>query len=152
MRIQSVALLVCALLLLGLTGCPGGASRDQPDLVPVSGTVTLNGEPLAGAEVAFIPTGSTGGTGAFGSTDASGHYELNSGGQTGAPVGEFKVAITKWVMQDGSDFEPEEGVSPIDAGAQNALPPKFGDETATQLTATVPDGGSDSIDFELTSQ
>jgi len=153
MRIQSVALLIGALLLLGLAGCPGGGARELPDLVPVSGAVTLDGEPLSGAEVTFMPAGSTPGGACYGSTDASGRYEMTGDAtHKGAPAGEFKVAITKWVMEDGSDFQPEEGVSPIDVGAKNLLPPKFGDEAETELKATVPAGGSDGINFELTSE
>ncbi len=153
MRIQSVALLTCVLLLLGLAGCPGGASRELPDLVPVAGTVTLDGEPLSGAEVAFIPTGSTPGTACFGATDPSGHYEMMADADhKGAPAGEFNVAITKWVMEDGSDFHSEEGLSPMEADARNLLPPKYSDEAETELKATVPAGGSDSINFELSSE
>ena len=154
MRIQSVALLTCALLLLALAGCPGGgASRDLPDLVPAGGTVTLDGESLSGAQVAFVPVGSTPGTACFGLTDASGRYEIMADADhKGAPAGEFKVACTKWVMEDGSDFQSAEGLSPMEAGAQNLLPPKYGDETETELKATVPAGGSDSINFELISK
>ncbi|HUT95130.1 MAG TPA: hypothetical protein VMY37_37095 [Thermoguttaceae bacterium] len=153
MRIQSVALLTCALLLLALAGCPGGgASRDLPDLVPVGGTVTLDGEPLSGAHVTFVPVGSTPGTACFGLTDASGRYEIMADAEhKGAPVGEFKVACTKWVTADGSDFQSQEGVSPMEAGAVDLLPPKYSDETETELKATVPAGGSDSINLELIS-
>ena len=150
MRIQSVALLTCALLSLALAGCPGGASRDLPDLVPAGGTVTLDGEPLSGANVTFIPAGSTAGTACFGSTDASGRYEIAADAENkGAPKGEFKVAITKWVTEDGSDFQAEEGMSPMEAGALDLLPPKYSDEVETELKATVPDGGTDSINFDL---
>ena len=154
MRIQSVALLTCALLLLALAGCPGGgAGRDQPDLVPVGGTVTLDGEPLSGAIVTFLPVGTTPGWGCTGLTDASGRYEIMADAEhKGAPVGDFKVAITKWVMEDGSDFQSAEGLSPMEAGALELLPPKYSDEAETELKATVPAGGSDSISFELTSK
>ena len=153
MRIQSVALLSGALLLLALAGCPGGgASRDLPDLVPVAGTVTLDGEPLPGAEVAFLPTGSTPGTACFGLTDASGRYEIMADADhKGAPAGEFQVAISKWVMEDGSDFHSAEGLSPMEAAARNLLPPKYSEEAETELKATVPAGGSDAINFELIS-
>ena len=153
MRIQSVALPTCALLLLALAGCPGGgASRDLPDLVPVGGTVTLDGKPLSGAHVTFVPVGSTPGWACTGLTDASGHYEVMADAEhKGAPVGEFKVTCTKWVTEDGSDFQSEMGVNPMEAGALELLPPKYSDESETELKATVPAGGSDSINFDLSS-
>ena len=73
MRTLSVGLVSCALLAVTLAGCPTGG-REVPDLVPVSGTVTLDGEPLAGASLMF------GGV-AYGDTDASGRYELTYMGQ-----------------------------------------------------------------------
>jgi hypothetical protein len=57
------------------------ASGCQDNIVPVSGEVTLNGKPLAGAVVTFQPVGSQTGkspqpvaTGSVGRTDALGYY------------------------------------------------------------------------------
>ncbi|HUT95132.1 MAG TPA: carboxypeptidase regulatory-like domain-containing protein [Thermoguttaceae bacterium] len=152
MRIQSVGLVTCASLLLVFAGCPGGGAKELPDLVPVGGTVMLDGEPLSGATVTFIPVGATRGRACTGLTDASGRYEIKAdAGHKGAPVGEFQVTCAKWVMEDGSDFHSAEGLSPLEAGAQEKLPPKYSSETETELKATVPAGGSDSINFELSS-
>ena len=147
------AIVVCSLFLLPLAGCGGGSNADLPDLVPVSGTVTLDGAPAAGINVTFIPIGSTAGGASYGTTDASGKYELKSNdGRPGAVAGEFKVVCGKWVMSDGSDFVGGPGGdSPMEAGATEKLPPKFSDEGATTLKATVPAGGG-TIDFEVTSK
>ena len=64
-------------LIVMAAGC-GTTVPNQPKLVPVSGAVTLNGKPLAGATVEFVPTGSTHGTGAYGCTDKTGKYELST--------------------------------------------------------------------------
>ena len=148
-----VAIVICTLFLPVLAGCGGGTSADLPELVPVSGTVTLDGKPASGVTVTFIPTGATGGGASYGATDASGKYELKSNdGRPGAVTGEFKVACNKWVKADGSDFVGEPGgPSPMEAGATEALPPKFSDEAATTLKATVPAGGG-TVDFDLTSK
>src|SRR5439155_21810734 len=57
------------------TGCGSGNK-----VVPVSGTVTLDGKPLANAHVAFQPEAPKGsqnaGVGSYGVTDASGKYTL----------------------------------------------------------------------------
>jgi hypothetical protein len=151
MRISSVALLSCALLLLTLTGCPAGdGGANMPDRVPVSGTVTLDGEPVEGVSVMF-------GTGGFGETDASGRYEAGSGaGEKGVPAGDYTVTCEKWVMPDGSVFRSTtdadgETMSPMLAGAEPGLPGEYGSDVTSGLTATVPAAGSDSVDFDLTS-
>jgi hypothetical protein len=140
------------LLALALLGC--GQSRDPnlPDLVPVSGQVTLDGNPLANASLMFVPTGSTPGTGSGAVTDAKGKYELRTSHDgIGAPVGQYKVIISKLVLSDGSDYKLDSGVSPMDAGADESLPAQYSDPDQTILTANVPEGGGP-IDFPLNSK
>jgi len=146
------ASVICALVLPTLVGC-GGDTAELPDVVPVSGTITLDGQTVAGVNVTFIPTGSTEGGSSYGATDASGKYELTSNdGRTGVGVGEFKVVCGKWIMPDGADYVGEPGgPSPMEAGATELLPPKYSQEASTTLKATVPAGGG-SIDFELKSK
>ena len=143
------AIAICTLLLPVLAGC-GGDTADLPDVVPVTGTITIDGEPVSGVNVTFIPTGSTTGGSSYGATDATGKYELTSDdGRTGVGAGEFKVVCGKWVMADGSDFVGEPGgPSPMEAGAKEMLPPKYSQESATTLKATVPAGGG-TVDFDL---
>ena len=141
MQIRSVAVSVCVVLFIGLAGCPGPSSRPEVELVPVDGTVTMDGKPLAGASVMF------GEGAAVGETDANGHYELARGNQKGCPVGDFQVVVEKWVMDDGSPYKSAE-MSPKDAGAKQEIPAKYSDMNATELKATVPVGGG-TIDFEL---
>src|SRR5262245_18021003 len=58
-----------------VAGCGGG-----PKLVPVSGRVMLNNQPLAGAYVTFAPVAVKGveaaGPGSVGKTDADGRFTL----------------------------------------------------------------------------
>lgn len=144
------AMMVCALFLSVLAGCDS-STADLPELVPVTGVVTLDGAPAAGVNVTFIPVGSTAGGASYGATDAGGKYELKSNdGRLGAAVGEFKVVCSKWIMPDGSDYVGVPGgPSPMEAGAKEKLSPKFSDENATTLKATVPAGGG-TINFDLT--
>jgi len=136
------------LLVIVTVGC-GGTNANLPPLVPVSGTVTLDGELLCGAVVRFVPVGSTRGTGAGGHTDESGKYELVSRhGGNGAAVGEYRVVITKLVMPDGSDFPLDSEVPPIESPAKDILPPAYHDMKQTPLKATVPEGGT-TVDFAL---
>lgn len=140
-----------AMLFLVIVGC-GAPKADLPPLVPVSGTVTLDGKPLANAGVTFIPVGATRG-GIYSSiTDDSGRYELiDRESRKGAPVGEFKVICTKWVMPDGKDYPKDSNVSPLESNARELLPPRYSNESHTELKATIPDGGT-TADFTLKSR
>ena len=66
-----------AVLVLMVAGC-GGRNTNLPKLMPVTGTVALDGKPCSGVMLSFIPTGSTHGTGAGGYTDKAGKYELTA--------------------------------------------------------------------------
>lgn len=151
MRLLTVPLLICGLLVLVSSGCGGGGPAG-PDVVPVSGTVKLDGQPGAGIGVMFFPTGMTRGTTYYANTDASGKYELQaSDGKKGAPVGEYRVTCSKYVMPDGSPFTSDGSMSPEMAGAKELLPPKYSDQSQTELKATVPAGGG-TVDLEVTSK
>jgi len=82
-------------LALAAAGCGGPEELDLPPLAEVSGTVTLDNEPLAGAAVTFVPDKSKGTTGppAVGFTDDKGRYTLKTAGKTGAVVGFHKVSV-----------------------------------------------------------
>lgn len=145
MRIHSVVLCICALFLSPLAGCGGGVVKKGPALVPVDGTVTLDGKPLAEASVMF------GAGSAFGQTDATGHYELKAqGAKKGCPVGDYKVVVEKWVKADGSVYQSAEGISPMDAGAKQTIPPQYSDMEKTELKAKVTESGG-KFNFELKS-
>jgi hypothetical protein len=109
----------CAVL---CCGCGGGAS-DTPELGQVSGTVTLDGQPLAGANLEFVPQ--EGGRPSVGTTDEAGHYELRySQDEPGAKVGTHTVSIRTFSYS--APDVPEK------------LPAKYNAQTT--LTATVKPG------------
>lgn len=68
----------------------------------------------------------------------------------GLPVGEFQVVCNKWVLADSSDLPPDTTAPPWELGAKELLPPRYSDETRSQLKAIVPPGGG-TIDFALKS-
>ena len=103
----------------------------------------MDGQPLEGASVMF------GGV-SMGETDANGHYELAQGEKKGVPAGDYQVVVEKWVNPDGSVYRDEEGISPMEAGVTQLIPPQYSVMESTELNATVPaEGGT--FDFELTS-
>jgi hypothetical protein len=135
--------------LLVAAGC-GSKGPNLPPQYPVSGSITIDGKPLAGAGIMFLPRGETRGTGAFGMADAAGKYSLKTDhGGPGAPEGEYAVTISKVVNRDGTPYVPKPDVA--EAGERETMPGFYSDSMKTVLTAKVPQGG-DTINFELKSK
>jgi hypothetical protein len=86
-----------ACLLLGgivvfLGGCGGGG----PVLVPVHGTVTVNGKPLEGASVLFVPEASNKlGLVGLATSGPEGSYSALTNNDPGLVAGNYKVRVTK---------------------------------------------------------
>ena len=134
---------------VALAGCSGDPNRSQ--LVPISGTVTLDGVPLANAVVAFSPAGSTRGVGSLGRTDSGGKYTLATPqGSPGVVPGEYKVTVSKFVdLKTGADVVLEPGKPPIDQpDIRELLPPQYSNPSLSRLDKTVPAGGG-TIDLAL---
>jgi len=134
---RRVPVTLVAALCLVVSGCGGGG-----DLEPVKGTVTVNGEPVGPGIVTFEPVSVSSGPRrvSFGRFDADGRYELVSDGhRSGAPPGEYFVRIS-------SAGAGDEEVQQIDVGK---IPPKYGHEKLSGLTATVKAGEDNVIDFDL---
>ena len=97
-----------------LSGCSG---KKVPQLTAVRGTVTLDGEPLAGATVTFAQQDG-GGRSASAVTSDSGEYQLRYlPGYSGAIPGEYNVTIRKTVVtetgkKDAGGF-PEQDVREV---------------------------------------
>lgn len=120
-----------------LIGCGGGA--DLPDMGTVTGTVTLDGQPLPGVQVGFEPEGVTEGRPSMGTTDEQGNYELSYNAETkGAIVGMHTVRVTT----------PQDAPDPT-GSFKDPIPPKF--NRASTLKKEVV-AGENQIDLELTSK
>jgi hypothetical protein len=108
----------------------GCAKSDRPPLGRVAGTVTLDGQPLAAAVVAFTPEGS--GRTALGTTDAAGHYSLAYLRDiAGANVGRHVVRIM---------------TASEESGGRERLPARY--HRQSELVADV-QTGDNTIDFQL---
>jgi hypothetical protein len=144
---RSVALVAA---LVGIfSGCTGDAART--DLVPVTGTVTMDGQPLAGANLTFLPMSAEGGQGGTATTDSAGKYEAaHFRDGKGLAPGEYKVVVNKLVMQDGSPI-PAGTQSAAELATKEAIPPQYSDYNTPTLKASVAAGGKP-IDFALTSK
>lgn len=136
--------------LIGLT-CLAGCGPSGPDTVPVSGTVKIKGQPVAGVEVQFIAAKFAG----FGKTDAAGKFRL----VPGAMPGPNKVCFRKFDSGQLKD-DPQAG---MDAGQLEAMqqaqgpqptvkqliPPEYCDPATTKMEFDVPAKGTSSADFDL---
>src|SRR5262245_42997145 len=99
-----------ALVLAGaalVAGCSGGKNVT---LAPVSGTVTVGGQPVTGGQVSLIPfekEQETSGLSA-GTIDSGGKFTIYTGGKPGAPLGKYKVTVTMPMVPPpgGSDKPP----------------------------------------------
>lgn len=96
-------LLFClAVCFLSVVGCGGDF-----EIVPVGGTVTMDGKPLEGVEVVFAPAetdqSSTVGPVSIGVTDSQGRYQLKTiQGQNGAVKTEHRVSVTFTATDEGA--------------------------------------------------
>lgn len=121
--------------LIVLSGC--GATNTA--LVPVSGIVTMNGQPVAELIVTFTPTGETLGNGALGGTDTGGRFTLmDVRGDAGAYVGEYRVSLYPTPTGDTAGL-PTDVVSSGAAG----IPAIFLDPNNSPLRAIVPKSGAE---------
>lgn len=117
--------LICIVVVLGC------APSDQPPLGRVYGTVTLDGEPLAGVIVNFQPES---GRASTAETDAKGYYDLvYVYGTNGAKVGNNSVSF-RW--PDGSE-------------GKKALPKKYTGATKEIIEVK---SGKNKLDWALTSK
>ncbi len=145
-RCAAVSTLICiagSLLLAPLAGCSGDSTAaDRPKTVPVQGTVTHKGQPLADASVAFVRSDNT--RGAVGRTDSGGRYSLMTFEPgDGAPPGEYGVQIVKY---EESGVEPEDGETPP---LKSLIPEKYAAVGSSGLKATVTEEGDNTFDFDL---
>jgi len=135
-----------ALLAVGFAGC-----GESLNLQPASGTVTYNGKPVEGANVAFTPPKGPPGTGR---TDKDGKYTIMTNGKPGATAGLNTVTITKTSSTSNSDMtkmKPED----MQKMASSGQMPKYKAEIPTKysvsqggLTAEV-SAGKAVHDFDL---
>lgn len=139
-----------AVVCLVLTGC-GKSDSEADKLAPVSGRVTLDGKPIDGVAIHFLPRSGTPGNGGFATTDSDGHYVLtNRGNNPGVLAGTYSVSFSKLTMPDGSPIPA--GKTAADVEAVEQIPAIYTPQRTAEVpsnTVTVPDSGA-TLDFELT--
>lgn len=143
MRARSLLILVGCVALLPAACSSGGGGGGST----VSGKVTHNGTPVAGAKVIFTdgkdeserPSGPTA------TTDESGEYAI-----VGVKPGAYKVVVYKLAakggeLPEGIDLEQVEAAG----GGIHELPKKYAKPGTTTLTAQVENGSNKDVNFDL---
>lgn len=109
---RRAALSAICLLVPAVCGCGGDGVKVLPT-EPVSGTVTLDGTPVADATVIFSPSNAQGKDvfAATATTDAQGKYTLvtsfsPSVDKEGAVAGEYAVTVTKYKKGSATSSAP----------------------------------------------
>ena len=136
-RVPEWAAAVLGLVLLLIAGC----SRGTPLTMPVKGTVTFQGSPLAEADVAFTPAG---GRPATGRTDAAGGFTLTTfKANDGAMVGQHIVTVCKHVKKDPN-------ATGVYFDYVQVTPVNFGRPSDSPLRADVTASGPNEFMFDVT--
>jgi hypothetical protein len=134
------AIAICCLF---VAGCSGGRSYE---LAPVSGKVTLGGQPVENVQVSFQPksggAGVEAGPGSIGVTGPDGTFQLKTVAQIseeGAVVGQHTVFLMESSGGGGEEDDSGEDI-------QYTLPEEARDGS---LTSDVPAEGTDQANFEF---
>ena len=124
----------CSVLLLagflGIVGC-GGEPRH-----PVSGLVTLNGEPVTQGRIFFGPTDEKNRHQPTATIGSDGRYQVSTGGKLGAPAGKYLATI---VVEE--------------KGTSTVIPEQYGDPNKTPLKVEITkDAQAGAYDLKLTGE
>jgi len=155
---RQVLRLAVLLTLAAVVGCGGGHK--------VEGEVTLDGKPVEGATVTFVPASGNAGEQGFGATDAGGKFTIRTANQKGIPAGSYKVIVVKREKVEGFEKEKQKlggddyvkammgkgkgGGMVMPSAPKSLLPLKYATPDKTPLTATVPSSGP--VKLELSSK
>jgi hypothetical protein len=149
------AVVFSRLMLIFLATLPGCGSESEgpklPETIPFSGTVKLDGKPMAGGTIMFTSvspnapyvSGQIAGDGKYLMKTSVGRQEKD-----GVVPGKYKVSISRFLMADGT---PQDPTVPAAVPGVESLPARYSNPSMTQLEVTVSQGLS-TMDFEIRSR
>jgi hypothetical protein len=143
---QGLRIRLLLLALVIVAGC--NSSNEGPSTYPVTGQVTLDGQPVAAADVAFLPSTSTPEAApAQAVTDESGRFEVVSlfdQGRTskaGMTAGTYGIQVTQ--------LKPPPPNAGLSQAPRNTLPQKYASPSTSGLSAKVVPDGENHFVFSL---
>jgi hypothetical protein len=117
----------------------------------VSGTVTLDGKAVPGAQVVFLGEDEKNEAPIVAVADDEGKYRLIGHDSAGIPTGKYRVAVSKMALKDGTVPVGERLEQARAQGLlRNVLPKVYEDRATTPLQFDV-QAGSRTINLELKS-
>ena len=131
-------------LLAALTGCD---SDPHPELVPVTGTVYVDGVPATKGTVSFLPADPMGNS-ASANIDESGHYEASTYEPgDGIKPGDYRIGVN--INKKESTGNSQTGqIFP----AVPLLSEKYMDPTQSGIKTTITDGEAQVVDIEVSAK
>jgi len=144
--------ILLAIIAAGQSGC-GGAG----DVRKLTVTATLDGNPLADADIQFVPKDDKSLGGSSGRTAADGKVEIIANKHMKMQSGRFVALVTKMVDAGGKPLKfanelamPVAGDLPP-GGPKNSLPPIYSDPGQSPLIVTI-DPGEPKVELKLLSK
>jgi hypothetical protein len=156
---------VAAVACVGLAAGCGGNEEDRVALVPVAGTVTFDGKPLAGVNIGFVPEpGNRPATDGGDITGPEGSFSARYRNRAGLAPGKYKVVVSRPSERGAAGkgkIPAEIAESPYmaslaaeAAGKKGGKAPKpwpYGDANSTPLSHEVSPKGDKGLEFDLKS-
>ncbi len=128
-------------VLLGLLVAAG--CGDLSGRVPVAGVVTLDGDTVSGATIAFFPEPGSPGQGGFGKSDDQGRFEIAYDPSTkGLVPGQYRVTVAK------PSANSADGMIDASIRSGGGLPSLYANPDTTPLRVTVEPGRT--VELKLT--
>jgi hypothetical protein len=143
-RAAPFRLVVLVILCFVSVGCSGGDGR-----LPVSGLVSLDGQPLAKGQINFLPSSGTDSP-ASGAIVENGHYSIPE--DKGLMAGKFRVEVSAMGRTSRKTETLNVATGKMEAveALESIIPARYNRDT--ELTAEVKAGAANEFNFELTSQ
>lgn len=145
MRTTRTVTLWLAPVCLFVAGCGDGIK-----VVPVEGTVTLNGKPLDKLMIEFWPESE--GYRSFAETDAEGHFVLTTddGERQGATVGSHRVIVKDTSVLGDKFLGRAAENADMSQGRKPRISNKFSTPESSPLKVVVEASGENKFDLEVT--
>ena len=147
------------LLLLALPCLFGCGERLPFDVIVVTGTVTVDGQPMEGISITFIPLGDNG-LAAFDVTDAQGRFRLSSPQApvgSGAVPGEYAPTFSKMEVEEHPPTASPEEAQRLYGNAPpkitHLIPERYGNAKTSGIEPVkVEKGKKNAFSFDLSTK
>lgn len=123
---------ILCVFVAGLLGCAG--SDNLPRMAPVSGVVTLDGQPLTSGQVVLLPEVENKAGLSAATIENDGTFQIHTAGHEGAPLGKYKVAVTPSMVPSAAmaaNSKPKTGMP------KGGFAPRYSDQKNTPLRVEV---------------